>query len=109
MTTLTPEQRDRRADLLAYLRTVRPTEAGIEAMLDAYVTALLATAEPGEAGPQDDVARLRQQNHDAAVRHDREVAALRSKVARYQNAYERARELVAGSPALGPENSADDR
>lgn len=47
----------------------------------------------------DEIVRLRRQNHEYAERRDHEMAALQSKVDRYRNAYERARELVRGTPA----------
>lgn len=49
-------------------------------------------------GPDEDVARLRRQNHEYAARRDREMAALRSQVAKYHSAADRARALVRGTP-----------
>jgi hypothetical protein len=48
--------------------------------------------------PRAEVEALRRQNHEHAERRDREMAALQSQVGRYRNAYERAKELVRGSP-----------
>ena len=42
--------------------------------------------------------RLRRQNHEAAERHDREMAEMRSRLARFDMAVKRARELVRGTP-----------
>jgi len=53
------------------------------------------------AGPltaEDEVSRLRRQNHEHAEKRDREMADLRRQVNRYQNAYRRAKERVRGSP-----------
>jgi hypothetical protein len=56
-----------------------------------------ARAEAG--GVTDDtVTRLRRQNHEHAERRDREMAELRSKVAKYENAYHAAKERVRGTP-----------
>lgn len=54
------------------------------------------TAEQGS--PTTEVERLRQQNHDAAVERDRKNAAMERELARCRNAYQRAKELVRGSP-----------
>lgn len=47
---------------------------------------------------RQDVERLRRQNHAMAAAHDRETASLRSRVAVFEAARDRARELVRGSP-----------
>lgn len=54
------------------------------------------TTEQGS--PTTEVERLRQQNHDAAVERDRKNAAMERELARCRNAYQRAKELVRGSP-----------
>ena len=55
-------------------------------------------SRPMTADPLTAEERLRKQNHDHAALRDRQMATLQSQVDRYRNAYERARELVRGSP-----------
>ena len=47
---------------------------------------------------EDEVKRLRQQNHDAAAKRDAEERELRRQVGRYESAHARAKESVRGSP-----------
>lgn len=46
----------------------------------------------------EEIARLRRQNHDAAAKRDAEERWVRRRLAHYENAYARAKELVRGSP-----------
>jgi hypothetical protein len=68
--------------------------AAILAIEDEAAAAAIQRAEQAEA----EVVRLRQQNHDAAAARDRQTADLQRRIAEYDNAAVRARELVRGTP-----------
>lgn len=84
---------DQYAPLFSSYRTPadRDSALGRRMALEAALRAVETEAAEG-------VDRLRQQNHEAAVRRDEQMAEIESTLARYRNAYARAEELVRGSP-----------
>ncbi len=72
------------------------TDVHPEEWWDGFVEHARRAATPPPLDAEID--RLRQQNHEAAERRDRDTAALQSQVDKYKIAYRRAKDRVRGTP-----------
>ena len=91
---------DREPQTRDYLRAnlFDGSEDGTVVKISTWLDELTEVVDTMLAEARAEADRLRQQNHDAAAARDKETAALRSEVDRFENAAARACELVRGSP-----------